>query len=423
MKKKFLIIIVLFAVLGVSLLIQPTEGKTKPYYSGKAVGYGGTFYVGTVNTGNFELFALQNGQLNKVATIQSLDAKNKQFYDLLFDKTDGGLYLYLVNGRYLYKYDISNPEAPAVLFKIKDSSWDWFSRLTKVNGNLVTIGSKGAKIWNSDMQVIDSYKMVVDKDLGYYTFVDDGKYVINLKDDLGIYSTASREKVAEYSIANDDNGTTRAVASDDSLIYLVDDEALKAVNLDGEVVKQFNHVGSYGYDVIESTNSNYLYFSDGLGIVKVNKNNFNSVDWSWTTNHGPSGSWAMGLASANDSDGEKIAIFNGSNIMIVDDDMNILATYKAVEKDTNPANQLALSLDKNSAAAGSQILVSGTGFALNETVSIKLSKYQVAEVKTDDTGSFQTVIIVPSINGPLSTDIKVIGQSSKLTYSTTFHVE
>jgi hypothetical protein len=125
--KKVLIIPVLLAVLCSAFIIQPTQGKNMPYYSGKAVSYNGTFYVGTTNTGDFELFALSNGQLNKVTDIQSNDQESHAFCDVLFQKADGNLYAYLTNGRYLYKYDISNPLAPVVLMKIKDNSWDWFS--------------------------------------------------------------------------------------------------------------------------------------------------------------------------------------------------------------------------------------------------------------------------------------------------------
>jgi|WetSurMetagenome_2_1015567.scaffolds.fasta_scaffold183961_1 hypothetical protein len=421
--KKVLSIAILFAVLGVSFLMQPIQGKTMPYYSGKAVSYNGTFYVGTVNTGNFELFALQNGQLNKITDIQSLDQGNSTFQDLLFDKSDSLLYVYLVNGRYLYKYNISNPEAPIVTLKLKDNSWDWFYRLQKVNGNLVTIGSKGAKVWNKDMQVINSYAMINSKTVGSTQFVNNGKLIANLKDTLDVYNTASREKVSEYSIATNAVGTGRAITSDDNLVYLVDDQSLKAVNFEGNVVREYTHAGNAGYDVIDSTDPNYLYFSDGLGIVKIDKETFKPVDWVWTTNISPSGSWAMGISSANDSTGEKIAVFNGTNIMVLNDKMDAVASYSSVEKDTRPMEQLSLVLDRNFAASGSQVAVRGTGFAINETLTIQFNKVKIAEVQTDDYGRFQTVITVPTIKGPLTTDVKVTGKNSKLTYSTSFRVE
>jgi len=424
--KKVLIIIVLLTALVVPFLVNPAESKTKLYYSGDSVSYQGKFYVGTTNTGKFELFALDGNQLDKVLTIQSTDWGNYEFVDSLFEKADGRLFAYLVNGRYLYKYDISNPEVPTVVKKIKDNSWDWFARVEKVNGNLVTIGSKGVKVWNSDYQVIDSYAMVNNMSLGSIQFAEKGKLILNLQDKLNIYSTASRQRVAEYSIASNDANTARAITSDSdsNLVYLVDDKSLKAVDFEGDVKQELKHVGVTGYDVIDSTDPNYLYFSDGVGVVKVDKETFKPVDWSWTTNYSPAGSWAMGLSSAYDTTGEKIAVFNGSNILVLDKKMNKVAVYLAQEKETKPQEGLSLGLDKNFAAAGSQVAIHGTGFGLGEDLKIEFNKILVSKIKADENGRFEAVITVPKVDyAPLSTDIKVTGLNSKKTYSTSFRIE
>jgi hypothetical protein len=422
--KKVFTISVLFAILLAVFLIQPTAGKTKPYYSGKTVGYNGTFYVGTVNTGNFEFFALRNGNLEKVTDIQSMDKESKEFADLLFDQVDGNLYVYLVNGRYLYKYDISNPLIPSVLLKIKDNSWDWFTRVEKVNGNLVTIGSKGAKVWNKNMQVIDSYPMINSSNLGYSKFIDNGKLIANLKDTLNVYDTASRKKVSEYQIAVNDPTANRAITSDENLIYLVDDQSLKAVTFNGQVVNQFTHAGDRGYDVIDSTDPNYLYFSDGLGIVKVEKETLRPAKWNWTINNAPAGSWAMGMSSANDDGGEKIAVFNGTNILVIDQNMKTVATYMAMENDTNPTEPLSLGIDRNFGLPGSQIIVNGAGFALKEKVRIEIKDVNVGVIPTDDYGRFSSFVSVPSVNyHPITVDVRATGLTSGRTYSISFLVK
>jgi hypothetical protein len=423
--KKVLIIAVLFAVLGVSFFMNPTESKTKPYYSGDSVSYKGKLYVGTTNTGKFELFALNGNQLDEVATIQATDIGNTEFVDSLFEKANGNLYVYLVNGRYLYKYDITNPEVPTVVLKIKDNSWDWLARVEKVNGNLVTVGSKGVKVWNGDYQVVNSYSMVNNKDLGYIQFSADGKFILSMKDKLDVYGAASRKKDSEYSIATNDANTSRAFSSDanSGLVYLVDDKSLKAVDFDGNLKKEFLHVGVTGYDVIDSTDPNYLYFSDGVGIVKVDKETFKAVDWSYTTSNSPAGSWAMGLSSAYDATGEKVVIFNGSNILVLDQNMNKVAIHMAVEKETRALEALTLVTDKSFAAANSQVAIHGTGYAVNENLQITFNKVLVANVAADENGRYEAVITVPNVKGPLMTDIKVTGESSKKTYSTSFRIE
>jgi hypothetical protein len=426
--KKVLIIAVLFAIttLGISPVFTKTvESKNKTYYSGDSVSYKGVFYVGTTNTGKFELFALKGNQLNKVATIQSTDRESAEFGDLLFEKANNNLYVYLVNGRYLYKYDITNPEVPTVAVKIKDNSWDWLARLEKVNGNLVTIGSKGMKIWNKDYQVINSYSMVNNMSLGSAEFAAAGNLILNLQDKLNIYSTASRQKVAEYSIASNDVRTTRVISSDSDrgLVYLVDDKSLKALDFDGNVKKELKHTSTTGYDVIDSTNPDYLYFSDGVGVVKVNKDTFKISNWSYTTSNSPVGSWAMGLSSAYDVTGEKVAVFNSSNILVLDQNLKKVAVYMSVEKETRPTEALSLITDKNRGAVNSQISIHGTGFGAGENLKIEFNKVLVSNIKTDDNGRFEVIITVPVVKGPLTADIKVTGLTSGKTYSTSFRIE
>jgi len=422
--KKVLIISVLFAVLGAALIMQPIHGKTLPYYSGKAVNYNGMYYVGTTNTGDFELFALNNGSLDKVTDIQSNDKESKTFSDLLFQRADGNLYVYLVNGRYLYKYDITNPLAPEVLMKVKDNSWDWFSRVEMVNGNLVTIGSKGTKVWNKNMQVINSYNMITSLNAADAQFVDNGRMIASLKGNLNVYSTATNQKLSQYTIASAEPAATKSFVSDENLMYVVDDQNLSAVNFDGQVVAQYQHAGNSGYDVITSTDPNYLYFSDGVGVVKMDKESFQSVKWNWTIRTSPAGSWATGLASANDVNGdEKVAVFNGNEILVLDSNMNRVAEYTAVEKDSRPIEAMTLSVDRNFAATGSQIELRGTGFSANETVNITIAKIKVDEAQTDSAGRFDVIVSVPSVVAPLNTDIKVTGEASNLTYSTSFRIE
>ena len=180
--KKSVALIILFAVAITFFAVSPTKSRTKSYYSGDAVSYNGKIFIGTTNTGAFELFSLENDLIYKKATIQSADAPlAKNFIDAKFSAESGKLYVYLVNGRYLYKYDITNPIAPKQVLKIKDNSWDWFVKVDVVNGNLVTVGSKGVKIWNKDYQVIDAYNMINEKDMGSITFSPAGDFMISAK--------------------------------------------------------------------------------------------------------------------------------------------------------------------------------------------------------------------------------------------------
>jgi hypothetical protein len=423
--KKIFTVAILLAVLGIGLMINPTESKNKAYYSGETVSYKGKIYIGTVNTGKFELLALENNKIVKKTAITSPAAENKNFIDLLFSKENGNLYVYLVNGRFIYKYNISEPTIPTLAMKIKDNSADWTAGINKENGQLVTVTNRGLRVWNDKYQIINSYKEINDKNIGTASFFSDN-IAIASKNKISVYNTASRKEVSQYTIAVNDERTNRdmTIDSDSNLIYVVDDKSLKAINSDGQVIREFKHISDSGYDVATSVvNPNYLYFTDGIGIVKVDKETMKPVDWTWTIRTAPQGSWAMGLRTVGDSSGEKIVIFNGSNIMVLDQNFKTVAFYVATEKETNPVEGMTIGLDKDRAAIGSQVSIHGTGFGPGEDLKIEMNKILVATVTADDNGRFEAVFTIPSMASPLFTDIKVTGKSSGRTYSTSFQVE
>jgi hypothetical protein len=425
--KKIIVIALAFCVLGTSFLVMnpsPTQGKTKPYYSGEAVNFNGKIFIGSTNSGKFELFALEGGKIVRKTAVASPANENKEFYDLLFSKEGGKLFAYLTNGRYLYKYDITNPIVPIVAMKIKDNSADWTSAVEKVDGNLITVTNRGVRIWNSKYQVVDSINTIKDKNFGTASFSKNNIAIAN-KDKVTIYSAVTRQKVAEYTLALNDDRAKRNIVSnaDGNLTYVVDDKSLKAINAAGEVQKEFKHISNTGYDVSSSIiNPDYIYFSDGLGIVKMDKNTFKPVSWAYTTRNTPVGSWAMGLDTVNDGTGEKVVVFNGSNILVVDQNMKEVAYYESVEEDTRPIENLFLNIDKNRGAAGTQVSVVGGGFGLGEELTIYFSGIKQATVKADESGRFSAVITVPSVL-PGGADIKVTGKSTKKTYSTAFKIE
>jgi hypothetical protein len=163
--------------------------------------------------------------------------------------------------------------------------------------------------------------------------------------------------------------------------------------------------------------------TDGLGVVKLNKSNLNQVKWVYTTNaNGKKGGWAMGLNVVAANDGEKLVVFNNNNIIIMDSNLKVLGSVDAIEESDVAFidEPLTLKLDKNYATPNSSVLVTGTGFAYNESVTITLLSGSFL-TKADANGRFRTTITVPA-SLPTRTDVKAVGNASKLTYSTTINV-
>ncbi len=410
------------------LFIPGVQSKTKSYYSGDAIIYNGELIVGSTNMGGLELFKLSGDKLVRLSKIRSFRAQYSgfdDFYDLAFNQEAGKLYVYLVDGKFLYKYDISDIAHPVLVSQISDNSWDYFLAVEKSLDKILTVGLNNSKLWNNANQVIDTFN-VVNKTQAYnVNYSKDGDYLVNInRDKLQVYSLITRGQVAEASIfINNEHNRKSFKDKNNGIVYVVDDSFLRKINLGGELLDSFKHKSTLGYDVDGLDLKNHLYFSDGIGIVKFNKDNLEPIKWVYTGNLGQSNGWAMGLKVVGDALTEKVVVFNNSSILVLDENLKLLANYNAIEEDTNPeiTESLFLSVDKNHSAANSEILLHGGGYGAGENLTITFADKKFA-AKADGLGRFSTFLIVPSVL-PGGYDIKVIGAVSGQSYSLGFKIE
>ncbi|MEA3398553.1 MAG: hypothetical protein U9R06_02285 [Patescibacteria group bacterium] len=419
--KKWLLIISSVIICTGCLLIPGADSLLQPYFSGETINYNGYAYIGTVNSGNFELFELSDDRIIKKNTIRADDLEHYQFIDLILRQEGSRLFVYLSSGRYLYKYDISDSTNIALIKKIKDNSNDYFFALSQNKDNIVTVGDKGTKLWNEDLQTINTFD-VHSTFAENIKFSQNGNYIFKiLQNELDIIDAFYRNVVTGRGIdVREDH--VRNLYNDiyEGAIYLVDDFSLKKIYFDGSS-QQFNHTSNSGYDVDGLDGSSYVYFSDGIGIVKIRKSDMKPVDWAYTTELGAGNGWAVGLQVMEDFSGEEIVVvFNGSSLLAFDQDLNLIDFYNAGGgKILLPP--LFISLDKNRGTPNSLVSVRGGGFGANEGLEIKfLDNCYIA--KSDANGNFKTVVTVPESRAQI-TDIKATGKISGLTYSTTFNIE
>ncbi len=416
-RRKLVFYLAIF-VIGI-LLVPFAKGRVKPYYSGETVNYNNHLYIGTTNTGKFELFSLEKNKLYRKSTIISQD--NKDFSDLFFRIESGKLFVYLVNGE-LFKYDISDPYFPKEIARVKDNSSDWFFGVVKAGDKLATAGTRGIKIWNDNLQIINSYNIKVDNP-DNLVFSEGANYIYNYKgDNLDIFDTKTRKMIVETSLDIADKTHNQKPYSDnkEAAVYVVDDNSLEKIYFDGRK-ESFSHISHVAYDVASLPGRDYVYFSDGYGIVKLKKENLQAQSWTYTTDKGARGGWAMGLDVQPSVNGDIIIVFNGSSILALDKNLNILDYYAARDQDISPRESLSLSADKYRAAPNSYISLRGAGFGPYEKIKINFSGDQT-EVKADELGRFVQIIKVPSVL-PGKRDIKVDGVRTGLTYSVSFEIE
>ena len=207
------------------------------------------------------------------------------------------------------------------------------------------------------------------------------------------------------------------------MIYLVDDEALKKIDFAGNVQNIFYHISDVGYDVAGLDNRSYIYFSDGIGIVKSSKADLEPISWSFTPSLAAPDGWAIGLVAVAQGSSDKVIVFNNSSIIVFDENLEMIDYYESIEEELGPREMLFLAVDKDRAAAGSLISLRGGGYGVSEELDIRFESLKES-VQTDKDGRFVKIMTVPEvIKPPIKTDIKVIGKNTSLTYSISFLIE
>lgn len=417
-RRKLVFFIALFAI--VMLAVPMAKSRVKPYYSGEAINYNNQIYIGTTNTGKFELFGFDNEKIYRKSSIMTQD--NTSFSDLLFRQEGGRLYVYLVNGE-LYKYDITDPYFPALITKIKDNSDSKIFGVIKAGEKIATLGSAGVKIWNNNLQIINSYNIKVNG-VDNLIFSESGGFIYHYEgDNLTIIDANTRDIIIDTQLNITQENHNQKPYNDnlDGSVYVVDDNSLRKIYLNGHQDK-FSHISNVGYDVATLKNKDYVYFSDGHGVVKVDKENMKAISWVYTNNKGPIGGWAMGIDVVENKNGEDVVVvFNGSSILAMNKNLALVDYYAARDQDLSPTEPLFLSADKYRAAPNSDVSLRGGGFGPHENLAITFSG-NINNVKADELGRFVKIIKVPSVF-PRNTDIKVDGERTGLTYSISFEIE
>lgn len=432
MKKttKYLVLSASIFVISVVYIAFSAEGQIKPYYSGDAVYANGKVIFGSMNNdGVLELFSFRNNAIQRGAVIKSSAAllprtATKRIYDFALTNEGGKPFVYTAEGKKMSKYDISDINAPVFVKQVVENNRDWYIGIKKYDGRIMTIGTKETKLWNYDLQNIDGFKILNNRSYNV-SASDDGDYIFNIStSSVNIFDTAVRNYSASPKLKITDNHFRKSYYDVNlKKLFVADDEKLIQVATNGTVTDTYKHISSSGYDVDAVQNSAHVYMTDGLGVIKLNKSNLDQVKWAYTTNaNGKKGGWAMGLNVVATNDGEKLVVFNNSNIIVMDSNLKVLGSVDAIEESDVAFidEPLSLRLDKTDVLVNMPVLVSGTGFAYNEEITVTILGKSFL-TRADKDGRFKTNITVPG-SLPVKTDIKAVGKASKLTYSTSINV-
>ena len=452
--KKALIGFLVLAVVVVTMTL-PARSKVKSDYSGDAITYEDMVVTGSTNSDHLQVFKLVNNQLVKFVDLAAPNNRFGQpepFFDLKFNIEGGNLYVYTISGYSLYKYDISNL-SDATLVKVDTNTyWEWYNRVDKFGENIVTISARGVKVWDKNLNVVDSYDITNDIPYNIRSNGTD-KYIFNIVGDkIQIFDRSARQVTKTINVDYRSASGNRSLYFDsyDNLIYVVDDVSAKVFDMNGALKGSFEHSGNPGYDVASSDNE-YVYFTNGIGVVKLNKDTMTPVSWEYTGGINGDQGWAMGLKVVTNSSGDKVVVFNNSGIVVLNDNMKMAAGVRAGDvSDVAVAavkENLFLKLSTLISSTGNSVELKGGGFYPNEPLNIEFGSSKVSG-QADSSGRVDQFLIVPAVSaaahndavtaqnlaiyhGATTTplietdrvDLKVTGAQSALHYSIAFDIK
>lgn len=427
--KRIALIFLSAIILTPLVFISSGSTKIQPYYSGDAISYRGQLIFGTANSGYLEIFKLNGNDVDLLAKVKDYNPtfnSYNDYSDLKFVSENGSLYVYAISQYTVFKYDFSELNSLTLINKVKNNYWEWYKEIEKLGDSLALISDKGIKIINSNLDVIDSYNFTGVEPYSVASNGDNDKILAIGDSKIKIFDRSSRQVTKEISLNfTSDNKNHKAYLDVlNNKIYAIDDYYAKKFDATtGQLLASFRHLDAIGYGLESTVGNDYVYFSNGLGVVKLNKDKFTVADFVYTTMSGGPQGWAIGLKLVNTDKGDILVVFNSSNIILLDGKLDKIASVKAIEEaDEKPQEGLYLNLNHNSATIGGTVNLTGGGFWANDQLQIFVGATEVKIINADKNGRFDTSLTIPDVRKEKQ-DIKVKGFNSGLTYSISFEVK
>lgn len=429
MKKIFVVALI---SLGLLMFIAPT-GRTQieSYYSGDAIYYNGQIVIGSTNTEDIEIFLAHNDDaIERVASIKPLNGQFGQevnFSALKFSEEAGRLYVYATANYSIYKYDVSNPAYPVLVKQERNTYWEWYNGINKAGNEVISISNNKVGIFNTALQKINAYNYNTGNAYNL-SFDDAGMYIIDNNDNyIQVYDRATRNVKANWIVNyQHDNVDGNHRAYGDPLnneLFVIDDYFVKKFDMEGNLKNSFCHLDYPGYDVVPSGDNKSIYVSNGIGVMKFNRDTLELSDYRFTSSLVDLGGWAMGLRVVWTPQGEKLVVFNNSNILVFDSSLNNYTYFLSTAESSQPqiTENLFLNLDRNWGSSNDQITLMGGGYAANENLEIDFAG-TTTDIQANSAGRFISTLLVPSLDDGWA-NITVVGQESSLSYSINFEVK
>ncbi|MDP3837073.1 MAG: hypothetical protein Q8Q67_03150 [bacterium] len=426
--KKIIMIAGVFLLLLLAWSAQDGRTKEQPVYSGDAVYYKNRVVIAAAASGQLDFYTLADERVDHLFSVSlaSNPSKTEVFNDVKLDISGDKLMAYAVAGYTVYQYDISNLYSAELKKSVKNTYWEWYDRIDRFGGSMGTVSKRGITILNSNLDVIDRHDF--ESDFAYSVRSGGSTRFISSMNEssISIYDRETRALLTTTPLNFTNykkNGRKPHYDRVTNDTFVIDDYYVKKIDINGVLTASYRHGFDSSYDVESTVDNQYIYASNGLKVMKLKKSDLSLAGETLTTTMGAAQGWAMGLKLVNTAFGDRLVVFNGTSILVLDSNLKLLAHAGHVSKEDNkitPRENLYLVLDHHSAITGASVNLQGGGFWPNEDLQVKLVNSSVS-VKADRFGRFNTNVPVP-VTPAGRYDIKVDGQASNLTYSISFAI-
>jgi len=429
MKNKNLIstLLILAIFFAINLAIPKSSAdENKQYRNGRIVFIGDKDYLIANNSQFVEILEITtDDKLIQVSRIHNL----KKINDLSISREYGETYLIILTERNLVKCDISNPITPEII--IKRSMFEWkkgqhsigYMKTLAINDNYIfAAGSKGTKRFVKNNLFVDKV-YTYSKSFGVAA-TNEQLAVITANKGL-IYDISTGDLLKEYSLENTEDNIRKPVFDySGNILFAGDNKLIKASQ--GLVFSYYNPVRpglvfSYASAVLPSGD---IFYVNGFGVTKFNKDfQKQSFFYSAQPHIYGANSWAVGIDALGTGNGKRVAVFNKSSILFLDEEMNLLYQYHYAPSDNESqfSTELKITPTRYWGFAGEQINLKLFGFWPSEQVEVKLGSNSYL-ITVNNLGYGEVDITIPEMDKGI-TVISANGQNSKFNYQTTFEIK
>lgn len=413
MRKKIISMTVLAIAVLLCFYFFIPEGQSKKnvyYQSGEFLIQGDRQILMVPNGREIEFLEIaKNDKLIKLREINALGDP----YNALIRENQTGTYAIVLEGDFVVQYDISDLSQIKVVKKMGPywKHYDYYYDIAPFRGNrFLTAGEKGITIWNADTLTV--MEKAYEKKTRAVESYNESIYAIS--DEGAIIFNAEREKIIDPYIRIGEH-RHQIFVNDEGIGYFPGDDALKLRTYTS--YKNMPHPSPAG-NAAAGFNG-IVYFANGWDVYKLDKdlNLIKNI-----TASRKSGEWSSGLKTVDLDQGKRVIVFNGSDILLLNEDLKILDEYSYTPSNAEILSSKTMKISPRHGGPKQPVMVAGSGFWPGETVNLYVGvrKY---ELRANDAGDVFKMAEVPEDAKIGKTNILMSGTQSGFSHSAVFEIQ